>query len=77
MPTIPGNPYRGPSAPDRAFVHLSIHCRIAIGISSDRLHRIKFRAALGATDAVVIGRTGDVYSEATGEHLGTLTDPAA
>jgi hypothetical protein len=43
-------------------------------IASNRLHKIKAQAGLGATDEVVIGRTGDVYNALTRERLGSLTD---
>jgi|SRR6188472_949360 hypothetical protein len=77
VPQIPGNPYRGADAPTRAYVHLQLFHGIERLTATQRLHRIKQRSGLGATDNVVIGRTGDVYHEMSGEHLGSLTDPAA
>jgi hypothetical protein len=74
---IPGNPYRGSDAPSRAYEHLRAYHGVSPGIASDRLHRIKQRSGLRPITSVVIGRTGDVYDEMTGEHLGSLTDPAA
>jgi len=77
VPEIPGNPYRGSDAPSRAYEHLQAYHGVSPGTASDRLHRIKQRSGVSPTTSVVIGRTGDVYHEMTGEHLGSLTDPAA
>jgi hypothetical protein len=77
VPEIPGNPYRGSDAPDRAYAHLRDYHGVPPGTASDRLHRIKQRSGLSPIASVAIGRTGDVYDEMTGEHLGSLTDPAA
>ena len=76
-PLIRGHPYSGPTAPERAYEHLAAYHGVDRGTASDRLHSIKARAGLGPIDNVVIGRTGDVYDEATGERLGSLTDPMA
>ncbi len=65
----------GPST--RAYEHLQAYHGVSPGTASDRLHRIKQRSGVSPTTSVVIGRTGDVYHEMTGEHLGSLTDPAA
>jgi hypothetical protein len=73
---IPGNPFRGPTAPQQAFQHLQRFHGIDPAVASNRLHRIKQAAGLGAADDVVIGRTGDVYNAVTGEYLGSLTDRA-
>lgn len=77
MGEIPGNPYRGPDAPDRAYAHLREFHGVDPGTATERLHRIKQRSGLGPTTNVVIGRTGDVYEEMSGEFLGSLTNPAA
>jgi hypothetical protein len=77
VPEIPGNPYRGADAPKRAYGHLERFHGIGRLTATQRLHRIKERSGLGATDNVAIGRTGDVYDEINGERLGSLTDPAA
>jgi hypothetical protein len=76
-PLIPGRPYEGPTAPDRAYEHLAAYHGVDKGTASDRLHSIKARAGLGPIDNVVIGRTGDVYEEFSGERVGSLTDPMA
>lgn len=75
MKPIPGNPFRGPNAPAEAFKHLERFHEIEPTVASNRLHKLKEQGNLGPADAVVIGRTGDVYNAATGERLGTLTDP--
>lgn len=74
MAVIPGNPFRGPNAPQQAYKHLKKYHGIDPTVASNRLHKIKQRAGLGAADEVVIGRTGDVYNARTGERLGSLTD---
>jgi RHS repeat-associated protein len=71
---IPGRPFRGPNAPERAFDHLAEFHGIDQHVASNRLHRIKDHFGIGAAEDVVIGRTGDVYNAATGEWLATLTD---
>jgi hypothetical protein len=71
---IPGNPFRGANAPQRAFDHLEKYSGLDPNVASARLHRLKRAGNLGGDDDVVIGRTGDVYNALTGEHLGTLTD---
>jgi hypothetical protein len=40
--------------------------------ASERLHKIKQRAGLGAADNAIFGRTGDVYDPRNGEHVGNL-----
>jgi hypothetical protein len=75
MSRIPGNPFAGPNAPAPAYKHLERFHGIDPTVASNRLHKIKAQAGLGAADEVVIGRTGDVYNAATGERLGSLTDP--
>lgn len=77
MPAIRGNPFRGENADERCFAHLERFHGINRYTASVRLHRIKQRAGVGPAENVVFGRTGDVYLEATGEHLGMLSDPAA
>lgn len=77
MPEVPGNPYRGADAPERAYAHLQRFHGVERLMATQRLHRIKQRSGLGATDNVVIGRTGDVYDEISGERLGSLTEPAS
>ena len=72
---IPGNPFRGPNAPQDAFAHLKKYHGLDPNTASNRLHVIKKDAGLGAADDVVIGRTGDVYDARTGELLDTLTNP--
>lgn len=74
---IPGDPYRGADAPRRAYAHLERFHGIERLMATRRLHRMKQSSGLGATANVVIGRTGDVYDEVTGERLGSLTDPGA
>jgi hypothetical protein len=74
MAPIPGNPFKGPTAPDRAFKHLQRFHGIEPATASHRLHKLKDQGGLGPADDVVIGRTGDVYNAATGERLGSLTD---
>jgi hypothetical protein len=73
---IPGNPFRGKSAPQRAYDHLERNHGLDPHVAGRRLHNIKDRAGLGATDDVVIGRTGDVYDARTGDRIGSLTDPS-
>lgn len=72
--SIPGFPYRGPNAPERAYENLAKNHGVDRGVASDRLHKLKEGGGLGATDDVVIGRTGDVYDARTEELLGSLTD---
>jgi Family of unknown function (DUF6188) len=72
--SIPGFPFRGPNAPERAYENLAKHHGVDRGVASDRLHKIKEAGGLGATDDVVIGRTRDVYDARTEEWLGRLTD---
>jgi hypothetical protein len=73
--TIPGNPFTGDDAADEAFKHLQDHHGIAPETASNRLHRMKEAAGMGADDDVAIGRTGDVYDTRTNEWIGSLTDP--
>jgi hypothetical protein len=73
---VPGNPFRGPGAPQRAFDHLERFHGLDPHVASNRLHTLKQSGGLGAADDVIIGRTGDVYDARTGDWLGTLTDPA-
>ena len=77
LPTVPGNPFRGENADERCFAHLERFHRISRYTASIRLHHIKLLAGVGPAEAVVFGRTGDVYLEVTCEHLGMLSDPAA
>ncbi len=72
---VPGNPFTGPTAPQRAFEHLDDFHGLDPHVASNRLHTIKQQAGLSAADDVIIGRSGDVYEATTGEWLGTLTDP--
>jgi hypothetical protein len=71
---IPGDPFRGPNAPQDAFKHLEKYSGLDPNVVSKRLHNLKEIGELGPADDLVIGRTGDVYNAATGEHLGRLTD---
>ena len=71
---IPGRSFRGKDAPQKAFRHLEKYHGVAPNVASNRLHKIKEQANLGAADDVVIGRTGDVYNAKTGERIGSLTD---
>ena len=78
LPPIPGiKHFRGKDADERCFAHLENHHGIDRYTASVRLHSIKQRAGVGPAEDVVFGYTGDVYREATGEHLGMLSDPAA
>lgn len=77
MTDIRGDPLRGANADERCFEHLDRFHGIDPHTASRRLHRIKERAGVGPAENVVFGRTGDVYLESTGEHLGMLSDPAA
>ena len=72
---IPGRPYRGRNAPDAWWREQGIPRGISRGQVRTRLHAVKDGAKppLGATDDVVIGRTGDVHDPRTGERLGSLT----
>jgi RHS repeat-associated protein len=72
---IPGNPFRGKHAPEEAFKHLEKNHGLDPTIASNRLHKLKELFNLAPDDNVVIGRTGDVYDERTGNYLGSLTDP--
>ncbi len=74
MAPVPGNPFRGPKAPELAYRHLQRFHGIDPVTASHRLHKLKQQSGLGADDDVVIGRTGDVYNAVTGERLGSLTD---
>lgn len=73
-PRIPGNPFRGPNAPEQAFKHLEKYSGLDPKVASNRLHKLKDAGGLGPADDVIIGRTGDVYNPITGERLGSLTD---
>ena len=57
---IPGNPFRGANAPQRAFEHLEKYSGLDPNVASARLHRLKKMGGLAADDVMVIGRTGDV-----------------
>jgi len=72
---IPGNPYEGTRAPDDWWGEQGKPRGISRGQVRERLHDIKDSAGLGATDDVVIGRTGDVYDPRSGEIIGSLTQP--
>lgn len=74
MIEILGKPFRGPDAPKDAFEHLAENHGLDPTVASHRLHVLKTLGGMGPADDVVIGKTGDVYNAATGEHLGTLTD---
>ncbi len=71
---IPGRPFRGQPAVEDAIAHLARYHGIDPWVASNRLHRLKEIAGLGAADNVVIGHTGDVYTEMTAERIGSLTD---
>lgn len=72
---IPGeNHFAGPNGPANAYKHLEKYHGVDPHTASNRLHKIKDGAGLGAADDVVIGRTGDVYNATTGELIGHLTD---
>jgi hypothetical protein len=58
MPFIPGNPFTGPNAHAHAYTHLERFHGLDPTVASNRLHKIKALAGLGAADDVVIGRTG-------------------
>ena len=73
---IPGRPFRGRHAARRAFRHLSKFHAVELYEASNRLHQLKQQAGLSPDDNVVIGRTGDVYVEQSGERIGSLTDRA-
>ncbi len=73
MDEIPGNPFRGEDAPERAYRHLQRYHGVDPGEASDRLHAIKQRHGLGAAERVVIEKTGGVLPESSGELLGSLT----
>jgi hypothetical protein len=78
LPAIPGNKhFRGEDADERCFAHLERFHGIERYTASARLHRIKQRAGVGPAENVVFGHTGDVYREASGEHLGMLSDRSA
>jgi len=72
---VPGKPFRGAQAPEAAYEHLEWYHGVPRKAAHERLHRIKENSGLSPTDNVVIGRTGDVYDERTGEWIGTLTQP--
>jgi RHS repeat-associated protein len=72
---IPGKPYMGYGAPDAWWKEQGQNRGLTRGEVSERLHDIKDKAGLGATDDVAIGKTGDVYDERTGEWIGSLTQP--
>jgi RHS repeat-associated protein len=72
---VPGNPFRGPDAAQRAFAHLQRFSGLDPAVASNRLHRIKAAFGLRPAENAIIGRTGDVYHPYTGERLGSLTDP--
>ena len=71
--SIPGRPFRGKTAPERAYAHLENYHGISRHIASVRLHEIKEANGLAPDDDVIIGRTGDVYDGRTGDYLGSLT----
>ena len=73
--SIPGNPWRGPNAPEQAYEHLEDVSQLNPHTASNRLHKIKHAAGLRPDDDVAIGKTGDVYDEQTGQKIGSLTDP--
>ena len=74
MIPIPGKPFRGKDAPIDAFRHLRKNHGIDPNDASARLHKLKKMFGLAPDDDMVIGKTGDVYNEVTGERLGSLTD---
>jgi RHS repeat-associated protein len=71
---IPGKPFRGQAAPEKAYDHLKKNHGVDPEVASNRLHRLKEQTGMGPTDNVAIGKTGDVYNAQTGERLGSLTD---
>ncbi|WP_029215371.1 RHS repeat-associated core domain-containing protein [Kallotenue papyrolyticum] len=73
---IPGRPFRGRNAPEQAYGHLEKYHGVDRKTARNRLHKLKEQAGLAPDDDVVIGRTGDVYDERTGERIGSLTDPS-
>ena len=74
---IPGTGhFEGRLGPEGAARHLGRFHGIDRDTFRERLHRIKKKAGLRPDEDVIIGRTGDVYDAATGEPLGSLTDPA-
>lgn len=70
---VPGRPFKGEDAPNRAYRHLRTFHGVDPFIARNRLEKLKDLAGLAADDNVIIGRTGDVYNAVTGERLGTLT----
>jgi hypothetical protein len=71
---IPGKPFRGKDAPARAYEHLRLFHGVDPRAARIRLHAIKSRHWVGPTERVVIGKTGDVWRESDGEHLGYLIE---
>jgi hypothetical protein len=71
---IPGKPFRGNDAPQRAYQHLAKFHGIEPQVARNRLEKLKKQGGLAPPDDVIIGRTGDVYNAITGERLGSLTD---
>jgi RHS repeat-associated protein len=70
---IPGHPFKGDKGIQDAYKHLEKYHGVPQELASERLHKIKQAAGLGATDNVTVGRTGDVYNATTGERIGSLT----
>ena len=75
-PSIPGKPFTGKGAPDLAKAHLEANHGVAPATTGNRLHKLKASGGIAPDADVAIGKTGDVYNAATGEWLGTLTDPS-
>jgi RHS repeat-associated protein len=73
---VPGKPFRGKGAPEKAYEHLNKHHGVSPEVAGNRLHKLKKHGNLAPDDDVIIGRTGDVYNGSTGERLGSLTDPS-
>lgn len=74
MQRIPGNPFRGVLALERAYDHLRRYHGVPPHVTGHRLHLLKAIGGLAPDDDVVIGKTGDVYNALDGSLLGSLTD---
>jgi hypothetical protein len=48
MAVIPGNPFRGPNAPQQAYMHLKEYHRIDPTVASNRLHKNQTASWIGS-----------------------------
>lgn len=71
---IPGNPFRGKNASQRAFEHLSDHHGLDPHVAGNRFQSLKEKYLRGSDD-VASGRTGYACDARTGDLLGNLLDP--